>query len=142
MSSRFEDIQRISIDFPSVSKAYSKIVGTFSLHFRRFSEHFSEFSREKLNFLTISESLRMLLKFWNYFGILLQIFLILLHICRVSDKFYLPEALFIKKEVVYLHFSIRHVVSRLVAPSFSLANSLISVDVLSAARERYKNKSL
>ena len=32
-------------------------------------------------------------------------------------------------------------VSRLVAPSFSLANSLISADVLSAARERYKNKN-
>ena len=29
--------------------------------------------------------------------------------------------------------------SRLVAPSFSLANSLISADVLSAARERYTN---
>ena len=29
--------------------------------------------------------------------------------------------------------------SRLVAPSFSLGNSLISADVLSAARERYTN---
>ena len=29
--------------------------------------------------------------------------------------------------------------SRLVAPSFSLANSLISADVLSAACERYTN---
>ena len=29
--------------------------------------------------------------------------------------------------------------SRLVSPSFSSANSLISADVLSAARERYKN---
>ena len=28
----------------------------------------------------------------------------------------------------------------LAAPSFSLANSLISADVLSAARPRYKNK--
>ena len=30
-------------------------------------------------------------------------------------------------------------VSQLVAPSFSLANSLISADALSAERERYKN---
>ena len=41
--------------------------------------------------------------------------------------------------MVYLHFSVCHVESRLVAPSFSLANSLISTDVLSAAREHYKN---
>ena len=44
-----------------------------------------------------------------------------------------------KTELVYLHFSVCHVMSRLVAPSFSLANSLISADVLSAARERYTN---
>ena len=46
---------------------------------------------------------------------------------------------FIKAERVYQHFSVCHVVSQLVAPSFSLANSLISNDVLSAARKRYKN---
>ena len=38
----------------------------------------------------------------------------------------------------FFYFSVCHVVSRLVAPSFSLANSLISADALSAARERYK----
>ena len=43
-----------------------------------------------------------------------------------------------KTELVYLHFSACHVVSRLVTPSFSLANILISADVLSAAREGYK----
>ena len=41
----------------------------------------------------------------------------------------MPEVLFIKTELVYLHFSVCHVVSRLIAPSFSLANSLISADV-------------
>ena len=41
----------------------------------------------------------------------------------------MPEVLLIKTELVYLHFSVCHVVSRLVAPSFSLANSLISADV-------------
>ena len=53
----------------------------------------------------------------------------------------LPEVLFIKTELVYLHFPACHVVSRLVAPSFLLDNSLIFADVLSAAlqRERYKN---
>ena len=53
-------------------------------------------------------------------------------------SFYLPEVLFIKTELVYLHFLVCHVMSRLITPSFSLANSLISADVLSAARERYK----
>ena len=48
---------------------------------------------------------------------------------------------FYKTELVYLHFSVCHVVSRLFAPLFSLANSLISADVLSAARKRYKNTS-
>ena len=39
----------------------------------------------------------------------------------------------------FLHFyNIKMVVSRLVVPSFSMANSLISADVLSTARERYK----
>ena len=47
--------------------------------------------------------------------------------------------LFIKTELVYLHFPVCQAVSRLVAPSFSLVRSLISADVLSAARERYKN---
>ena len=41
--------------------------------------------------------------------------------------------------MLYLHFSVCHVVSRLVAPSFSMANSLISTEALFAARERYKN---
>ena len=51
----------------------------------------------------------------------------------------MPEVLFIEIEMVYLHFSVCHVVSRPVAPSFSLANSLILADLLSAARERCKN---
>ena len=51
----------------------------------------------------------------------------------------MPEVLVMKTELVYLHFSVCQVVSRLVTPSFSLANSLISADVLSAAREGYKN---
>ena len=46
---------------------------------------------------------------------------------------------FIKTKLVYLHFSVCHVVSRLVAPSFSFANSLNSADVLSAVCERHKN---
>ena len=50
-----------------------------------------------------------------------------------------PTSSRIKWLAPYLHFSVRHVVSRLFAPSFSLANSLISADVLSAARKRYKN---
>ena len=41
--------------------------------------------------------------------------------------------------MLYLHFSVCHVVSQLIAPSFSMANSLISADVLSAVHERYKN---
>ena len=47
----------------------------------------------------------------------------------------MPEVLFMKAELVYLHFSVCHVVSRLVPPFFSLANSLM----LSASLERYKN---
>ena len=54
-------------------------------------------------------------------------------------QFCLPKALFIKTELLYLHFSVCHVVSRLVVPPFSMANSLISADVLSTAREHYKN---
>ena len=38
-----------------------------------------------------------------------------------------------------LHFSVYHVGSQLVAPSFSLANSLISADMLSAACEHYEH---
>ena len=49
----------------------------------------------------------------------------------------MPEV-FIKTELVYLHFPVCHVVSGLVAASFLLANSLISADVLSAALKRYK----
>ena len=49
------------------------------------------------------------------------------------------EVLFIKTELLYLHFSVCHVVSRLVAPSISLANSSILADMLTTARERYKN---
>ena len=52
----------------------------------------------------------------------------------------LPEVLFIITELVYLHFSVSHVESRIVAPSFSLANSFISADVCqTAARGCYKN---
>ena len=57
----------------------------------------------------------------------------------ILKYFYLLEVLFIKTELVYLHFSVCHVVSRFVAPSVLSANSLISADVLSAARERCKN---
>ena len=51
----------------------------------------------------------------------------------------MPEVLFIKIELVYLHFAVCHVVSQLVDSSFSLVNNLILADVLSAARKRYKN---
>ena len=51
----------------------------------------------------------------------------------------MPEVHFIKTELLYLHFSVCHVVSQLIAPSFSMASSLISSDMLSTARERYKN---
>ena len=46
---------------------------------------------------------------------------------------------FIKTELLYLHFSVCRVVSRPLAPSFSMANSLISSDMLSTSREPYKN---
>ena len=49
----------------------------------------------------------------------------------------MPEVLVVETELVYLHFSVCHVMLPLVAPSFSLANSLISADVLSAAHEQY-----
>ena len=48
----------------------------------------------------------------------------------------MPEVLFINLDISFL---VCHVVSRIVAPSISLANSLISADVLSAAHEGYKN---
>ena len=51
----------------------------------------------------------------------------------------MPEVLFIKTELVCLHFSVCHMVSRFASPSFSLASSLISAGVLSAARESYTN---
>ena len=51
----------------------------------------------------------------------------------------MPEVLFVKTELQNLHFSVCHVVSRLVTPSFLMADSLISADVLSTARECYKN---
>ena len=38
-----------------------------------------------------------------------------------------------KTELLYLHFSVCHVVSWLVVPPFSVANSLISADVLATA---------
>ena len=41
--------------------------------------------------------------------------------------------------MLHLHFSVSHVVSQLVAPSFSMANSLISADMLFTACECYKN---
>ena len=50
---------------------------------------------------------------------------------------YLPEALFYKNRTGISTFSVCHMMSQLVAASFSLANSLISTDVLSAAGERY-----
>ena len=55
------------------------------------------------------------------------------------NNFVCLKYVFIKTELLYLHFSVCHVVSRPIAPSFSMANSLISSDMLSAARERYKN---
>ena len=57
------------------------------------------------------------------------------------QQFCFPEILFVKLELLYVHFSVCHVVSWLVASSFSMANSLISANVLSicTARERYKN---
>ena len=42
-------------------------------------------------------------------------------------------------EIILFAFSVCHMMSQLVAPSLSLANSLISADVLSAVRKRYKN---
>ena len=51
----------------------------------------------------------------------------------------MPDVLFVKTELQNLYFSVCHVVSRLVTPSFSMADSLISADVLSTARECYKN---
>ena len=51
----------------------------------------------------------------------------------------MPEVLFIKTELVYLHYSVCHMVSWLVDSSLSLPNSLITADVLSAADEGYKN---
>ena len=52
----------------------------------------------------------------------------------------MPEALFfIKTKLVYLHFLVCHVMSRLVSPSFSFANSLILAVVLSVACESYTN---
>ena len=55
------------------------------------------------------------------------------------NNFVCPDVLFVKRELQNLHFSVCHVVSRLVTPSFSMADSLISADVLSTARECYKN---
>ena len=50
---------------------------------------------------------------------------------------FFPEVLFVKTDL--LDFSVCQAVTRLVVPSFSVANSLISADVLSTACERYKN---
>ena len=55
---------------------------------------------------------------------------------------YLPEVLFIKAQLLYLNFSVCHVVLRLVAPSFSLANSLISTDVLCCSARRLQKTLL
>ena len=55
------------------------------------------------------------------------------------NNFVCLKYIFIKTELLYLQFSVCHVVSRLIAPSFSMASSLISSDMLSTARERYKN---
>ena len=54
-------------------------------------------------------------------------------------QFYLPEVRFYKNRTAISTFSVCRLVSRPTAPSFSMANSLISSDMLSAARERYKN---
>ena len=51
----------------------------------------------------------------------------------------MPEVLSIQTELEYLHFSVCHVMSQLVVAAFSLANSFISADVLSAACECHKN---
>ena len=53
--------------------------------------------------------------------------------------FYLPEVRLYKNRTAISTFSVCRVVSRPIAPSFSMANSLISSDMLSNARERYKN---
>ena len=59
------------------------------------------------------------------------------------NNFVCLKYVFIKTELQYidLHFSVCHMVSQPIAPSFSMANSLISSDMLSTARERYKNTS-
>ena len=44
------------------------------------------------------------------------------------NNFVCLKYVFIKTELLYLHFSVCHVVSRPIAPSFSMANSLISSD--------------
>ena len=55
------------------------------------------------------------------------------------NNFRFAWSTFYKNRTGISTFSVCHVVSWLVAASFSLANSLISADVLSAARKRYKN---
>ena len=58
--------------------------------------------------------------------------------CFLQLGFYLPEVCFYKNRTAISTFSVCRVVSRPIAPSFSMANSLISSDMLSTARERYK----
>ena len=58
--------------------------------------------------------------------------------CFLQLGFYLPEVRFYKNRTAISTFSVCRVVSRPIAPSFSMANSLISSDMLSTARERYK----
>ena len=55
------------------------------------------------------------------------------------NNFVCLKYFFIRTELQNLHFSVCHVVSQLVTPSFSMADSLNSADVLSAGCERYKN---
>ena len=55
------------------------------------------------------------------------------------NNFVCLKYVFIKTELLYLRFLVCHVLTRPIAPSFSIANSLISSDILSTARGRYKN---
>ena len=55
------------------------------------------------------------------------------------SNFFCLKYVFIRTELLYLHFSVCHMVTRPIAPPFSIANSLISSDMLSTSPERYKN---
>ena len=55
------------------------------------------------------------------------------------SNFFCLKYVFIRTELLYPYFSVCHMVTRPIAPPFSIANSLISSDMLSTARKRYKN---